>query len=102
MMARTRLDFHAVLCQILDAQRVYFSPPSVMKYPCIRYSYARPSTRRADNIVYYSLNCYTVTVIDVDPDSVIPSKLEELFQYCSYDRAYTADNLNHFVYTIYY
>lgn len=40
-------------------------------------------------------------VIDKNPDSIIADKVESL-KMCSFDRHYTADNLNHFVYNLYY
>lgn len=44
---------------------------------------------------------YTVTIIDRNPDSAIPNKVAEL-PLCSFNRFYTADNLNHFVYNLYF
>lgn len=42
-----------------------------------------------------------VTVIDRDPDSVFAEKIAEL-PLCADNRFYTADNLNHFVYNLYF
>lgn len=98
-----RLDLHAVLETILGSKNVYFQPPSSvrMQYPAIVYSRSNIKNFRADDSVYRQLLAYEVTVIDGDPDSDIPLKVSQL-QYCSFDRHYTADNLNHDVFTLHY
>ena len=82
---------------------VYFQPPSTVKmnYPCIVYSRNRIDTRHANNELYKYSSGYVVTVIDPDPDSEILEKLLRL-PYCRFDRHFTAENLNHDVYSIYY
>ena len=99
-----RLRLHEELCAILETNRVYFQPPASvqMKYPCIRYSKAAPDIKRANDRIYKNTSRYEVTVIDSDPDSGIPDKVFNHFPMCSWDRAYTADNLNHTVLTLYY
>lgn len=72
-----------------------------MQYPCIIYARNRVSTTYADNLPYNHRVCYIVTVIDSNPDSDIPSRIGTL-PLCKFDRHYTADNLNHDVYNIYY
>ncbi len=81
---------------------VYFQPPTniQMKYPCIRYSPASDRPIRANNNLYGVRTRYTATVIDKAPDSKIVEEMRKL-PYCAFDRAYIADNLNHFVFTIY-
>jgi hypothetical protein len=44
---------------------------------------------------------YQLTVIDRDPDSILPDKMEEL-DYCQFNRFFTADNLNHWVFTLFH
>ncbi len=82
---------------------VYSQPPPSVKmvYPCVRITYNRVDNVNADNIHYLKRRSYTLTVIDYDIDSEISEKIGEL-PYCSYDRFYTANELNHFVYTLYY
>lgn len=84
-------------------QNVYFQPPSTLKmvYPCIRYKRDSLSAIHANNLPYRHQTRYQVTVIDSDPDSTIPSAIANL-PLCSFDRHYTADNLNHDVFNIYY
>lgn len=94
---------HDLLCGVLKNSNCYYQPPSTirMKYPCIVYHHSDDSDRFADNTLYKEMKRYTVTIIDSDPDSEIPSRLKRL-KYCSLDRNYTMDGLNHFVYTLYF
>lgn len=82
---------------------VYFQPPSSVKlvYPCIVYVLDGVGTKHADNKPYMSARRYKVTIIDKDPDSEIPDMLLNMPQ-CKLDRPYTADNLNHWVFSLYY
>lgn len=100
----TRLELHEELCAILKSRNVYFQPPegNKMKYPCIRYSKAGIDQKRADDMNYKSTNKYEIVVLDKDPDSTIHELILEHFQMCSFDRWYAADNLNHYVLTLYY
>lgn len=101
-MAR-RLELHEVLCNVLGSRNVYFQPPvSVkMQYPAIVYSRKDIYNRHADNDVYKQDHAYDITVIDKNPDSLIVEEISRLPK-CRFDRHYTADNLNHDVFTIYY
>lgn len=102
-MVRTRLTLHEELCEVLGSRNCYFSPPSKMNYPCIKYVRDAPSIEDADNISYTRIDRWSLTIIDHNPDSDIPARLEEHFpQYCRKDREYTADGLYHFVYILYY
>ena len=100
----SRLKLHEELCEILETRNVYYNPPAsiTMNYPCIRYSMPNIDRKYANNKAYMNTNRYEVTVIDVDPDSDIYEKILDRFQMCSFDRAYTSDNLNHFTLTLYY
>lgn len=92
-----------MLCELLGSRNCYYSPPAGMhlKYPCIVYQLADDDRYFADNIPYIKNKRWTVTVIDKDPDSDIPSRFDDI-QFTSFDRFFTVDNLNHFVFTIYY
>lgn len=72
-----------------------------MEYPAITYSRSRAETGFADNVPYRMAQSYTVTVIDLNPDSDLRDKIAAL-PYCSYDRWYAADGLNHDVYTLFF
>ena len=102
-MMGSRLDLHDILKTIVGSSNVYFQPPEdlKMKYPCIVYSKNKIDTKYSGDKVYNYTVGYTVTVIDRDPDSLIPEKLLILPK-CSFDRHYTADNLNHDVYNLFY
>lgn len=101
-MALQRADLHLVLKAILGSDKVYFQPPPTVKmeYPCIVYKRDALSTDHANDLPYQNRTRYQVTVIDINPDSDIPPKMHEL-PLCSYERFYTADNLNHDVYNLY-
>lgn len=99
----TRIQLQSLLETLLESRNVYFQPPpSVkMKYPCIVYSLSDIDTKFADNNPYSNSRRYQLTAIDPNPDSTIPDKLA-LLPMCIFDRSYTADNLNHYVFNIYY
>lgn len=102
-MAR-RLKLHEELCTLLGSTNVYFQPPESLKmqYPCIKYSLSGIDQKRANDHGYRFTKRYEVIVLTHGPGSDIPDKVHNHFQMCSFDRAYAADNLNHYVYTIYY
>lgn len=81
---------------------VYFQPPASlkMKYPAIRYELSRIDLTSANNNPYLLDRAYQVTVIDSDPDSVIAEAISK-WPLCRFNRSYTADNLNHFVFILY-
>lgn len=86
-----------------DDTHVYFQPPAsvAMKYPAIRYKLKDIENEHADDIVYIQSTCYEVMVIDEDPDSLIVGKVASL-PMCRFDRHYTADNLNHWTFILYF
>jgi len=97
----SRLELHTLLTGIVP--NAYFQPPpSVsMTYPCIVYQLDDIDTDFANNVPYNLQKGYKLTVIDQDPESSIPDEIAKLPQ-VSFDRFYTADNLNHYVFTIYF
>jgi hypothetical protein len=82
---------------------VYFQPPAnlQMAYPCIVYEMDNARTEFAGNRPYMYTKRYQVTVIDRDPDSVIPDTLAWL-EKTTFDRHFTANNLHHSVFTLYF
>jgi len=98
-----RLELQAILTEILETDQVYFQPPPTvqMEYPCIVYRRDYELTRFADDRPYSRKKRYQVTVIDRQPDSDIPDKIAEL-PLCVYDRFYTAENLNHDVFKLFF
>lgn len=100
----SRLELQSRLEELLGSRNVYYQPPENIKlqYPCVIYSLDKIKHVRADSIAYLKHTRYSVTVIDKNPDSAIPNIIDDGFLYSEFDRVYKADNLNHFVYTIYY
>ena len=98
-----RLELHELLCKLLRSRNVYFQPPSDvrMNYPAIVYNRKGIDNTHADDAVYKQDFPYEVTVIDPDPDSEIVKKVS-LLQKCQWNRNYTADGLNHDVFTLYH
>ena len=72
-----------------------------MAYPCIVYKRDVLWLDYANDKPYKKKTRYLVTVIDADPDSGIPDKISDL-PYCSYERFFTVDNLNHDVFTLFF
>jgi hypothetical protein len=96
-----RLQLHQLLETFVE--NVYFQPPEnvKLKYPCIIYKRDFAETEFADNAPYNFTLRYMVIVIDRDPDSDIPGKVASI-PMCLFNRFYTADNLNHDVYSVFF
>ena len=99
-----RLALQKALEAILGSRNVYFQPPASvhMKYPAIVFNLDRMRVRNADNIAYTHRKQYSVTVIGYDPDEDWPSIMLDNFPYCSFERWYAADNLNHWQFALYW
>jgi hypothetical protein len=98
-----RLQLQVILEGVLGSGQVYFQPPAnvQMNYPCIVYKRDIAATKFAGNSPYRYTKRYMATVIDRDPDSEIPDKIAAL-PMCSHNRFFTANNLNHDVFIIYF
>lgn len=98
-----RTDLQTLLEALLGSDHVYFQPPPTfqMQYPCIVYERSRIITNFANNLPYKHAKQYKLTVIDEDPDSLIPGKVAEL-PACRFSTAFKSDNLNHDTFTITY
>lgn len=98
-----RIELHSLLQELLGSEYVYYQAPESIKmsYPAIRYSKSAIRKMNANNRAYSMKDCYQLIVIDRLPDNPVIKELLTL-PYCSYDRHYVADNLNHDVLTIYY
>lgn len=98
-----RLELQASLEALLGTDKVYFQPPPnvQMVYPCIVYERDAAVTQFADNYPYRYTKRYQVTVIAGDPDSDIPDKVAKL-PMCTFNRRFSAENLNHDVYDLYF
>lgn len=103
MALERRMELQSLLRAILGSENVYFQPPSNLqiKYPCIVYNKDDELVRHADNSPYLRKNRYSVTVVDRDPDSNLPDKIGDL-PLSTFNRHYTADNLHHHTYNVYF
>ena len=97
-----RADLHNELLTL--APNAYFQPPpsARMTYPCFVYSLSRIVTKYASNIAYANLKCYNVTYISRDPVEDLLVEILEHFKYIRLDRVYTADNLYHYAFVLFY
>lgn len=100
------MDRRLLLDKILRSlsKNVYYQPPESIKmsYPCIVYHLNDAMNIHADDINYNVKKRYTITYISSNPDNDLVKRMLDTFQYCSFDRWYAADNLNHFVYDLYF
>ena len=98
-----RLSLQETLVNILGSNNVYFQPPETIRlqYPCIIYERSDIDKKYADNRAYMRMVRYSLTLITRSPESDLVKAILEL-PYCSYDRYYAADTLNHDVFTLYY
>lgn len=98
-----RIQLHKRFEELLGSENVYFQPPpSVqMEYDCIVYERSRIDSDFANNQPYALRDRYQVTLIYGDPDSELPKKLAQ-FPMCSFETHFTADNMNHDVFNLYF
>lgn len=98
-----RLSLQALLESLLGSANVYFQPPPSLQieYPCIVYQRDSASTLFAGNNPYRYVKRYQVTVIEKNPDSIIPDKVAGL-PMCTHVRFFTLKNLHHDVFTLFF
>lgn len=98
-----RLELHEMLKSVMTNGNVYHQPPESLKlkYPCLVYERARDFTLHADDMKYHRRLRYTVTLIDKKSLSDYLEPMMDL-PYCTYDRHFATDDLNHDVFTIYF
>lgn len=103
MAEASRLKLQSKLEELLGSRNVYYNPPESVKmeYDAIVYSKKTIDVKRASNTIHTMKDCYELIVISRKPDNPVIQKLLEL-PYCSYDRPYKSNNLNHDVLTLYY
>jgi len=96
-----RLELQSLLEGVTN--HVYFQPPAniQMQYPCIIYSRDGTSTDHANNGLYRHAKRYQITVIDRNPDTELADKVETL-PYTSFENAFATDDLNHYVFSIFF
>lgn len=101
-----RKTLNRELIRLLGSSNVYFNPPESikLKYPCIVYNESKKNLTSADNKNYRLFNQYQLTIIDRDPDhgSAIADNILKSLQYCSVEREFIYDELNHWVLRLFY
>ena len=101
---KKRMVVQNKLESICGVKKVYFQPPASihLEYPCIIYSLNNYVSNDANNKMYLDWPRYTVAVISKNPESKIPEIIRNFrgnFS-ASFDRFYTVDNLNHWVFDL--
>lgn len=101
---KSRLDLQLALEKIKGVRKVYFQPPASVRlvYPCVIYELSNKWSKRADDMRYIKGNRYQLKLIEKEADSPISELILDSFDYCSFDRAYTSNNLYHNVFTLYF
>lgn len=102
-MSQRRVELQRMLEGLLGNRHVYFQPPTGMKlqYPCIVYHLDTANDIHAEDKIYRRLYRYSLEYITKDPEDPMRDQIDNL-QYCRFERFFAFDNLNHFVYNIYY
>lgn len=100
----SRLQLHEEICEVQGSRNAYFQAPGKdrMIYPCTVYKLNRVQQRHANDKSYLKFPNYQLIIMDRDPDSTIWSDMMDHFKYCSFDRHYVADDINHWVLSLYY
>ena len=99
-----RLELHDKLKEIIGNDNVYFQPPASvhLSYPCVIYKVGNGKAKYADGMVYGYINSYELVFIFKKPNIWIIDKVLEALPMCKMSRAYVADNLNHYAFSVYY
>lgn len=100
----SRIDLQTKLETVLGSRNVYFQPPESlqMKYPAFVYELADIITDKANNKNYIRNNRYTLTLIHKNPDNELKDTILDEFEFISFDRFFSKDGLNHYVYDLYF
>lgn len=98
-----REQLQTLLSEIPGVAKAYFQPPAAdrMEYPCIVYDLDNRVTSFANNSPYRNSKRYQVTVIDRNPDSLIPDAVAAL-PLSSFSRRFVASQLHHEVFNLYF
>lgn len=100
----SRLRLHEEFKEKLGIKNRYFQPPETIKmsYPAVVYDLYRLNQRFADDKPYRKLPCYSVSIITKSADVDYIDTMLDSFRYCSLERVYVADNLQHYNFILYY
>lgn len=99
-----RLELQSKLESVIGNSNVYFQPPASIKlsYPCVIYSIGSGDAKYATNKVYRYTHSYEVIFICKKPTLSIIEQMMNEFEMCKLTRSYSADNLNHYAFSLYY
>ncbi len=99
-----RLELHDELVALLGSNNVYFQPPESVRinYPCIIYKLRSGDTKFADNNPYKFDKAYDLTYISKSPNNEMVDRIAMRFPMSRFDRFFTAENLNHYNFVLYF
>lgn len=102
-MLKNRINLDEHFETLLGNENVYFQPPPsvAMSYPAIVYHLTTLDTAYASDSRYKVTDEYQITLIDWSPESTYVNEILKL-PYCKLKHTFTSNNLNHFVFTLYY
>lgn len=110
-MGLSRLNLQTILETLMETSsedntplgKVFFQPKTNTKltYPCILYSRDQAKNIFSNNSPYAHTKRYQVTIMDANPDSVIPDRVAAL-PMSTFQRHFATDNLNHDIYSLYF
>lgn len=99
-----RLSLHDKLVELIGNDNVYFQPPASVKmsYPCVVYNVGAGNAIYADDSVYSYTHRYNVTFIYKKPNVDIIEQVLFALPSSSVSTIYCVENLNHYVFSVYY
>lgn len=102
----SRLELQRTLEEIKGDNKVYFQPPESFKltYPCIIYKLSNGNTAHADNLPYNFRRRYQLRYVTKNPDDALVDVLatNKLLPSIVMVNSYQADNLNQYIYDLYF
>ena len=98
-----RDQFMNHLSETFEDVKVYYAPPENVKlfYPCFVIDPGIVDNRYSNGKIYASVVKFSVKYITKHVDDYIINDFLKAQLYTSLDRVYTADNLRHYVFTVY-
>lgn len=104
LVMRKKTDYIQKTLQEIGVKNVYIDPPEniKMKYPCMRVRLNTGRSRYASNKVHIFTPSWEMIYIGYEPDEEMIPKIMHAFPQVSYTRHYTADNLHHNSFILYY
>ena len=102
-MARPLEELQSLVKGLAGVKQAYIQPPtSGMEFPCIIIEQGLLSNvSYASNQKYHNKKGYTITVVDRDPYSLIPDLVDGL-EYTEFNRFFKTNNVNHFVFQMFF